>query len=195
MRGVYSNAVSGSYKTPFVIKYEEKISKEMVKVPYLRWCKNIYGNTGYQGYAEDSYETLDGFEIGLMVDKFLRGIPMEEVWKTKVLASNSKLRNRASYLAILSFGLKVKKFINTLTNPKLFVSINAGEIDLIDDETIYDIKVTRGEVDDWYWQQLYGYYFRYKQTNPEHWKNIKYLAIINPRKDKIYKHKIPKELL
>lgn len=196
MRGVYNNAVSGSYKTPFSVTYEEIISKEMLSVPYLKWFRNIYGSTNYpERIIENSYETLDGFELGIMVDKLLRGVPIEEAWNTNVLASNSKLRNRASFLAVLSFYLKLKKFINSLTNPKLFATIDAGEIDLIDSDTIYDIKVTRGGVDNWYWQQLYGYYWRYKNTNPEHWRQIKYLAIINPRKDMIYKHKIPKELL
>lgn len=194
MRGIYNSSIKGVIKIPFVIDYKKELITPMLTVPYLKWFQNIYGSTNYpERVKENSYETLGGEEIGTMLDLMLKGKTPLEAWEYRGKVVNCKLRNRASFLAINTFYLKMKKFINTLTNPKLYVIIKNGEIDLIDTNTIYDIKTTRGEPDEAYWNQLWGYYINLKLTYPHLSSSITKLAVVNPRKDILYTIQIPLE--
>ncbi len=68
--------------------------------------------------------------------------------------------------------------------------IGSGDGDFMTNDTLWDMKVLKKEIENKHTYQLLVYYLMGLHSKDPRYKNIKYLGIFNPRLNKVYRYKV-----
>ena len=129
---------------------------------------------------------LAGFDVAFRASP-LAYVPIEEINPNEKTINNVRLMTKRVLNFLDMYGPIIKEGF-TFEDGGYTPTIMSGDGDILTEDTVWDIKTIRGNLNKNHTLQLFIYWRMGLKAMPEYFKSVRYLGVFNPRKNLIRRY-------